>query len=158
MDLTESMMEYTENLPSDVVAAVWQGNKAIVEDDVAWVAALRLRSSDNMEDVQPGHVVEPFSQADIQSAQLDDPIIKEIITLKKNDWVPNEKDKRTMNRETRRLVHEWNKLEFEEGILYRRSGTRKQLVLPQRLRSLVLKNLHNMGHVGSEKVIHLAWE
>lgn len=159
LDLTEGMIEYTENLPSDVVAAVWQGNKAIVDDNVPWVAALRLRSSDNMEDVQTGNVVKPLSQTDIQSAQLDDPIIKEIITLKQNDWVPNEKDKQYMNRETRRLVHEWNKLELEKGILYRRSGTRKQLVLPQQLKTLVLKSLHNdMGHVGSDKVIQLARE
>lgn len=159
IDLRESIREYTENLPTAVVEAIWQGNKASAEDDVPWVAALRLRSSDNMEDVQPGHIIEPISQTDIQRAQREDPNIKEIITRKETDWVPNEKDKRTMSRETRRLVHEWNKLELEEGVLYRHSGTRRQLVLPQKLKPLVLKNLHNdMGHVGSEKVIDLARE
>lgn len=64
-----------------------------------------------------------------------------------------------MTRETRQLVHEWNKLVLDKGVLYKQTGDRKQLVVPNQLKPLVLKNLHdNMGHVGSDKVIHLARE
>lgn len=64
-----------------------------------------------------------------------------------------------MGRETRRLVHEWNKLKLNQGILYRQAGQRKQLVLPSKLKPVVLKNLYDdMGHVGADKVVHLARE
>lgn len=42
-DLAESMNEYTETLSSAVVAVVWHGNKATVDDEVPWVASLRLK-------------------------------------------------------------------------------------------------------------------
>uniref|UniRef100_A0A3P9PFR1 Gypsy retrotransposon integrase-like protein 1 n=1 Tax=Poecilia reticulata TaxID=8081 RepID=A0A3P9PFR1_POERE len=56
-------------------------------------------------------------------------------------------------------MHEWGKLHIESDLLYRRSGGRKQLVLPAEYRPLVLKHLHNdMGHLGAERVIGLARE
>lgn len=36
--------EYTETMPPDVVSAIWQGDKAVKDDDVSWVAALQLQS------------------------------------------------------------------------------------------------------------------
>ncbi|XP_078028971.1 G2/M phase-specific E3 ubiquitin-protein ligase-like [Epinephelus lanceolatus] len=64
-----------------------------------------------------------------------------------------------MRRETRRLLYEWNKLEVDEGVLYRQTETHKQLVLPEKLKPRVLETLHNdMGHVGADKVTHLARE
>lgn len=62
-----------------------------------------------------------------------------------------------MGAETRRLVHEWSRLMLDKDILYRQSGQYKQLVLPSKFKSTVLQHLHNeMGHVGADKVIHLA--
>lgn len=64
-----------------------------------------------------------------------------------------------MRKETRRLLYEWNKLEVDDGILYRRTEQHRQLVLPEKWKPMVLKTLHNdMGHVGAEKVSHLARE
>lgn len=97
------------------------------------------------------------AQEDVRALQQDNECIKEVIKLKENNWTPNNKEKKTVTRGTRRLVQEWNKLIVEEGILYRHSGNRKQLVLPEKLKPMVLKNLHdNMGHIGTDKVIHLA--
>ncbi|KAI5089291.1 hypothetical protein C0J45_20699, partial [Silurus meridionalis] len=60
---------------------------------------------------------------------------------------------------TRKLLHEWNQLHLENGVLYRQTPERKQLVLPTKYRSVALKHLHdNMGHVGTERVLHLARE
>jgi len=82
-----------------------------------------------------------------------------VIKLKESSWIPNSTEKKVMTRGTRRLFQEWNKLVVEDGILYRQSGNRKQLVLPEKLKPLVLKNLHNnMGHIGADKVTHLARE
>lgn len=63
-----------------------------------------------------------------------------------------------MGRHTKRLLFEWNKLEVDNGILYR-TGQHRQLVLPEKLKLVVLRSLHNeMGHIGAEKVIQLARE
>lgn len=55
-----------------------------------------------------------------------------------------------MTKKTRRL-YEWNKLEVDDGVLYRQSERYRQLVFPKQL-----KSIHNdMGHVGSDKQTHL---
>ncbi|KAI3370679.1 hypothetical protein L3Q82_007093 [Scortum barcoo] len=96
---------------------------------------------------------------DIRAAQQEDPAIKEAVSLKLNAWAPNEEEKRAMGRQTRRLLYEWNKLEVDNGILYQKTEQRRQLALPEQLKPLLLKSLHNdMGHVGADKVIHLARE
>ena len=57
-----------------------------------------------------------ISPEDFRTAQKEDKSINEVIQLKKRGWNPNDKDKRQMTRETRRLVHEWNRLKLG-GIL-----------------------------------------
>lgn len=154
--LHDNMSEYTEAMGPDVISAIWQGNKAAEEEDVPWVAALQLNSTD---DGSSSGGVPVVTSEDIRAAQKEDATINEVLSLKKRGWNPNERDKRQMGRETRRLVHEWNKLKVDRGILYRQAGQRKQLVLPSKLKPVVLKNLHNdMGHVGADKVVHLARE
>ncbi|TWW53576.1 hypothetical protein D4764_0226050 [Takifugu flavidus] len=149
-------MRSLETVSPDVVSAIWQGDTAVKDGDVPWVAALQLQS-----DVSDAHfggtpVITPES---VRDAQKEDAPICEVINLKKNGWSPQDKGKRQMGRETRRLVHEWNRLRLDKGILYRQTGQRKQLVLPSKLKATVLKHLHDdMGHVGDDKVIHLARE
>lgn len=150
------LKEFTETVSPDVVSAIWQGDKAVKDGDVPWVAALQLQS--DVSDVHSGGtpVITPES---VRAAQKEDAPICEVINLKKNGWSPQDKEKRQMGRETRRLVHEWNRLRLDKGILYRQTGQRKQLVLPSKLKATVLKHLHDdMGHVGADKVIHLARE
>lgn len=154
--LHDHMSEYTETMAPDVISAIWQGNKAMKDEDVPWVAAQQLNSPDDGSSPEGAPV---FASEDIQAAQKEDTAISEVINLKKRGWNPNDKDKSQMGRETRRLVHEWNKVKLDKGILYRQSGQQKQLVLPSKLKPVVLKNLHyDMGHVGADKVIHLARE
>lgn len=54
----------------------------------------------------------------------------------------------------RRLLQEWEKLQIENGLLYRKTLQRRQLVVPEKYRSVALKYLHDeMGHVGTERVV-----
>lgn len=155
LDLQQQMSEYTETVLPEVVSAVWQGSKAVQNNDVPWVAALQLSSNDNHEPTESVSI----PPKDIKTAQQEDESIKEVISLKLKGWTPNEKDKRTMSKQTKRLLYEWNKLEVDNGLLYRKTEHNKQLVLPEQLRPMVLKSLHNdMGHVGCDKVVHLARE
>ena len=143
-------------MPPDVISAIWQGDTAAEDGDVPWLAVLQLKP---IEDEPPPEGIPVITPESIKAAQKEDASICEVTNLKKRGWNPNDKDKRQMCRETRRLVHEWNKLTLDKGILYRQIGQRKQLVLPSKLKSTVLKHLHDdMGHVGADKVIHLVRE
>lgn len=155
--LEQYMKDHTETVSPEVVSAVWQGNKATKSNDVPWVAALQLTDENDETDL-PDSVMTIMPE-NIRAAQQEDTAIKEIVSLKQRDWSPNEKDKRNMCKETRRLLYEWNKLVVENGLLFRKTELNRQLVLPEKLKPLVLKSLHDdMGHVGPDKVIHLARE
>lgn len=48
-------------------------------------------------------------------------------------------------------------LQLKNGLLYRKTMHRRQIVLPEKYRPIALKHLHDiMGHVGTERVISLA--
>lgn len=152
--LPDHIRDYTEIMPPDVVSAIWQGDQARRDEDVPWAAALQLSSRD--EDSLPAGTP-MFTPENIRAAQKAEESICKVITLKQREWNPNDKDKRQMGLETRRLIHEWNKLRLDKGILYRQAGQHKQLVLPNTLKPTVFKHLHDdMGHVGADKVTHLA--
>lgn len=154
--LPDHVPEYTEIMPPEVISAIWQGDKALRDSEVPWVAVLQLNSNTNDTPLEGTPVLSP---EDVKTAQKEDASIAEVIQLKRRGWNPNEKEKKQMTRDTRRLVHEWNKLKLDKGLLYRCTGQRKQLVLPTKLRKTVLKHLHDdMGHVGADKVIHLVRE
>ncbi|KAL6481203.1 hypothetical protein MHYP_G00092830 [Metynnis hypsauchen] len=154
VSLPEDMAEFTESLSPEVVTAVWQGNKA-TEDEVPWVAALQMTS---MAEVGLAGVT-VISPQDIEQAQKEDEVIREVLKLKETGCIPRESEKKQMSREVRRLVREWSRLVVEQGVLYRQTGPRKQLVVPSKFKSTILKQLHdNMGHVGADKVIHLVRE
>lgn len=155
LDLQQQIGEYTETVLPQVVLAVWQGSKAVQNNDVPWVAVLHLSSNEN----ESNGSILSMTPKDIKTAQQEDESIKEVITLKLKGWTPNEKDKLTMSKRTRRLLYEWKKLEVDNGLLYRTTERNKQLVLPEQLKSMVLKSLHDdTGHVGCDKVVHLARE
>lgn len=91
--------------------------------------------------------------------QIEDPAIIKVVSLKLNAWTTNEKEKIAMGREARRLLYELNKLKVDDGILYRNTEQHRQLVLPQKLKPVLFKSLHdNMGHVGADMVLHLTHE
>ncbi len=55
------------------------------------------------------------------------------------------------------LVRERHKLHLgDDGLLYRETASRSQLLLPQKYHQLVYKELHEeMGHLGVERVVNL---
>uniref|UniRef100_A0A8C5E363 Gypsy retrotransposon integrase-like protein 1 n=1 Tax=Gouania willdenowi TaxID=441366 RepID=A0A8C5E363_GOUWI len=157
LELQESMNDHIGSIPAEIVTAVWQGSKAVQEDDVPWTAALQV--DDTCIDETPQGNVQGFKPADLKTAQQKDTVIKEVISLKMRNWIPNEKDRKNMTKETKRLLYEWTKLEVENGLLYRKTDKHKQLVIPEKLKIVILKSLHNdMSHIGAEKVTHLARE
>lgn len=157
LDIDRYMSTCTEELSQDVVNATWEGSQAAQRKDVAWVAALSASSHDVI--LQPRTPLHEIGHNELVHAQREDPTIGEIIRLKEVNDKLTDGIRRSVKGTACKLLHEWNRLHLEDGILYRRTSERKQLVLPLKYQSVVLKHLHDdMGHVGTERVLHLARE
>ncbi|KAK7906795.1 hypothetical protein WMY93_015407 [Mugilogobius chulae] len=104
-------------------------------------------------------VLPSLTPSDLREEQSADPALREIIyQLKTGEKAPP--SVREELPELPLLLREWNRLELEDGVLYRRrqegDKVNLQLVLPPALRSVVLKSLHSdMGHMGIERTLDL---
>lgn len=90
----------------------------------------------------------------LRKAQENDPEIREVLMcLKSKSWPTN----RSQGKEARGLMREKARLYLDEhGLLFRKTATRHQLVLPKKYHEHVYKELHqDMGHLGAERVLNL---
>lgn len=80
--------------------------------------------------------------------------------MKKTHVNLKHKDKLTETEGVRQLLREWPRLQIDgDGILRRETVTRKQLVVPESLKPVVYKHLHEeMGHLGVDRMVALARE
>lgn len=99
----------------------------------------------------------PFSKTDICRAQRDDQTIGPVIACKQSKEKPTREQLKSFNVQTKCLLRDWEKLTFDgDGILQRKTATGTQLVLPEKYKSTVLRQLHNeMGHQGVERTTSL---
>lgn len=156
LDMEKYKMTCTEEFSDEAVRATWDGSQAAKLKDVAWVAALNIASPDSQ---QFQTHLPTLSHDDLMRAQREDEAISKVIELKQSGSKLTDETCKMVTGVTRRLLHEWSRLHLENNLLYRQTNERKQLVLPEKYRVLVLKHLHNeMGHVGTERVLHLARE
>nr|XP_061833148.1 protein NYNRIN-like [Nerophis lumbriciformis] len=104
-------------------------------------------------------VVPALSIEEIREKQRSDQSIREVIhQLETGEHVPP--TVRHELPELALLLRELNRLQLVDGVLYRRrkDGDEElfQLILPEELRALVMKSLHNdMGHLGVERTLDL---
>ncbi|KAI3375565.1 hypothetical protein L3Q82_003895 [Scortum barcoo] len=145
LDIDRYMSTCTEEMSQDVVDAVWEGSRVAQDKDVAWVAALFASTMDISP--QPCPPLQEISHDELVQAQKEDPTIGPVVKLKETNDKLTDDIRRSVHGPARKLLHEWKQLHLEGGVLYRRTPERKQLVLPQKYQSVVLKHLHNkMGH------------
>lgn len=105
-------------------------------------------------------VIPSLSEDDLKQSQRNDPAINEIIhQLETGETIPPNVRKEILHLSI--LLRELNKLELQNGILYRKRQVgdemQCQLVLPESLKDMVLKSLHDdMGHLGMDRTLDLA--
>lgn len=149
------MTECTEELSQDVVHATWEGSQEAQRKRAAWIAALYISSVDSSQ--QPSALLPMIGHDELVKAPHEDPAIGEIVKLKETATVVTDEMRKVMNGVTRKMFYEWSKLHLENGLLYRQTNERQQLVLPVKYRPVALKHLHDdMGHIGTKRVLHLA--
>ena len=94
--------------------------------DVAWVAALYMSTVEN-EPRPPTTWLPTIEQVELIQAQKGDPVISQVRLWKEEDVTPTNEMRGKVKGTSRKLMYEWHKLHLEGGLLYRRTGDRKQL-------------------------------
>lgn len=119
------------------------------------MAVLDLSQPDST--IESPELLPTISRDKLMKSQRGDPAISQVIRLKEIHNTLTSDMRRGVNGLTRKLLHEWEKLHLKDGLLYRETSQRSQLVLPTQYRALILKHLHDdMGHMGTERVLGLA--
>lgn len=155
LDIDKFITACTEVLTEEVVRATWEGLQVDQDNDIAWVAALNARQ----EDVEClfGRRLMTLDHSEVRAAQREDPVVGKVIELKESGGEMTPDMMKTAKGGFKRLLYEWRKLDLQDGLLFRKTNHRSQLVLPAKFKQVALKQLHNdMGHVGTERVLDLA--
>uniref|UniRef100_A0A3Q3K843 Gypsy retrotransposon integrase-like protein 1 n=1 Tax=Monopterus albus TaxID=43700 RepID=A0A3Q3K843_MONAL len=105
-------------------------------------------------------LIVPFSKEELRQQQRIDPAISQVIVQLETKQSPPPSLKADFP-ELPLLLHELNRLELQDGVLYRKrqngDNITFQLVLPEELRAMAFQSLHNdMGHMGVERTVELA--
>ncbi|CAI5682868.1 unnamed protein product [Oreochromis niloticus] len=104
-------------------------------------------------------IIPNLSEEDLRDKQRADQCIKHVISQIEHGVKPPP-SLRTEHPDLPLLLRELNKFELRNGILYRtrleEGHPQHQLVLPEELRDVVLRSLHDdMGHTGKERTVDL---
>lgn len=157
LDINRYVAGCTEELSPEVIHAAWQGHHMAQGKEVPWVAVINMTSPSQPEGPCISGSLSAIDPGELRTAQREDTAIGEVLRLKETSRTLTGEARRGVSSTTKKLLHEWGKLHIEDGLLYRKTNLRKQLVLPGRFKQMVLKHLHDdMGHVGTERVISLA--
>ena len=158
-DLQKYQRDCTEEVELDVIRAMQAA--AQVQDPLVSVCVNALTSTPVPPADQEETVSSPVHQwtpEEIKKAQDDDPIISAVKQKKALGIFPSRNERQMYSKESKSLLHEWNKLRLDQhGVMYRKTKERSQLILPMQYKEFVLKQLHDdMGHQGAERVTALA--
>ena len=103
-----------------------------------------------------------YSSSELKQAQLEDSNVGKLLQAKHDNCRPSAEQSSGESLEFRHLLQQWDQLEVEDGILWciyaqpRDNVSWKQLVVPQKFRTEILKDLHEGitgGHLGQEKTV-----
>ena len=160
-DINNFMTECTEEVsPFDIKATI-NATYSPNSSNSAWITSLTVDEKVVDAFFKPPTTRKywPMNLEFLRKAQNEDAVTSRLIHFKEHGK-PSQEQLRLENSSVRTAMHEWNKLKIEhDGILYRKTSEREQLVLPLKYHRLVLRHLHEeMGHVGANRVIELARE
>ena len=139
-------VDNTSEVPEPLIFAIAKSHEA--EEPLAVMQEMSI------------NLVPEIPNTDIQKLQDDDPHISRMIHLMSQKQKPTSQQCKAEPLPVRKLVCKFNQLTLNDGILYRtlylNGETKKVLVLPLSLRSVVLRQLHDFsGHQGVERTTEL---
>ena len=112
--------------------------------DFPWLTAL----TDSITALDDDNINTTDQQIDLKQAQELDPVISRVMHFIQSGKRPSVRESKTESRDVQRLLFEWNKLILgNDNVLYRKTSTNEQVVLPRKLCRIILQELHeDMGH------------
>ena len=154
---------YTEQIQPDEFKAIVSGISTQSRDTEAWLHAYSTElapAEAHFTNIATDNIL---SLTKIKEAKRDDISINRIIHLKTSNQRLSPQQRKNENDWTRCLLNQWDKLYLDENdILKRKFHNQSQLVLPlylATLRHVIYEELHDkMGHLGTDRVTHLARE
>lgn len=159
LDVESLMRDCSEELPPDTIAATIQAVE-VQEKSLATLSFPAASMSVSVEGEAATASVSPIPRDELREAQKSDRVIHPVLGSKLSGIKPPARELKTFSQETNCLFREWDKLTIDsDGILYRTTTSRKQLVLPEQYKRKVLEELHNnMGHQGADRTVSLIRE
>lgn len=153
LDVESFMKECSEEMPSDVIGATTEAVKNQDESSVSWSMCVSVPNAV----LTPDTPIIPLTPEQIQDDQRNDPVLGPVIQFKLTAIKPLRAHLKQLSPQVRCLLREWDKLEIDEsGVLHRKTTSKKQLVLPEKHKSTVLRELHvEMGHQGVDRTSSL---
>lgn len=152
--------ECTEECHQEDIEGIGLGLQEENRGEINWISAVTCNIGALPPEVSVAPPVQPLAAQDIRAAQETDPAISRVLFLKQKYTHLKYKEKVTESALVRRLLREWSRLQTDEdGVLWRETVSRTQLVVPESMKALIYKHLHeDMGHLGAERVLALARE
>ena len=156
MNVEEFTSACTQEITPAAIDATVQGIEAMKSQQVSWVSAIGVVGEVQLMEEQT--TMKSITRQTLAASQREDQTINRVIKYKESGKRPSRQERQSEAPETRALMREWDHLDMDrEGILHRRTESRNQVILPQKYRKIIFKELHDkMGHLGSERVINLA--
>ncbi|TKS65275.1 Retrovirus-related Pol polyprotein [Collichthys lucidus] len=158
--IEDVVQECTEECQQETIKCISKALDMDKTGEVNWISAVTCNDDALPEGCNISEPIQPLAADDIRTAQNADLVINRVVTLKKTHVHLKHKDKLAENEDVRQLLREWSRLQIDgDGILQRKTATRKQLVVPVSLKPVVYKHLHEeMGHLGADRMVALARE
>lgn len=158
LDSPKYMQACTHDASAEVISSVVEALSVKRNKGEPWlcpaVIATALADEEHEQHALPASPVTRISSEALKKAQEGDLMISKILQyLKENQWSKVKNSDET----TKTFLRERSKLyQDENDVLYRKTVTRSQLVLPKSFHKLVLQQLHQeMGYLGVERTLHL---
>ncbi|PIK37506.1 hypothetical protein BSL78_25661 [Apostichopus japonicus] len=157
-NMEELVNDCVMEIPDGVIAAAKECLQAIDKDDISCIDAVPC-SLDAIETVTAAArpTLGSIDVDTLKAAQENDDTIGKVLEYKRQGHLPKQTERRQESKGVQILLGKWKEIEIDDrGLLQRRTINRKQLLLPEKYRKLVLKALHNdMGHVRVERTLEL---
>ncbi|KAL7842136.1 hypothetical protein SRHO_G00238250 [Serrasalmus rhombeus] len=157
--IEEILQECTEECPREAIVCIGKALEGEKTGEINWISAVTC-NVDALPEEHHLQSIQPLASEDIKTAQNADLVISRVFELKRTSNHLKYKDKLAETEAVRVFLREWPHLQIgKDGILRRETATRKQLVVPESLKPIVYKHLHEeMGHLGADRMVALARE
>ena len=154
LNIEDYMLTCCEGSSLEVIQTAICSAQFQSQDDFPWLTAL----THSITALDADHTIPIDQQIDLQQAQELDPVISRVAHLIKTGKRPSVRETKGESRDVKQLLFEWDKLTLgSDNVLYRKTSTNAQVVLPWQLHRIIFKELHeDMGHLGVERVFDLA--